>query len=73
MTDSAEEEEVPEQVTVKFARTETDRTKALREKSFGFLQKKNAEEPWIHTKFYPFRSEEAKVNYSVGLLKIIIH
>nr|CAG4649404.1 EOG090X07NA [Scapholeberis mucronata] len=59
--DSAEEEETPEQVTVKFARTETDRSKALREKSYGFLLKKNAEEPWIHTKFFPFRSEESKL------------
>nr|CAG4647122.1 EOG090X07NA [Megafenestra aurita] len=55
------DEEVAEQITVKFARTESDRTKALREKSFGFLQKKNAEEAWIHTKFFPFRSEESKL------------
>nr|CAG4637081.1 EOG090X07NA [Ceriodaphnia reticulata] len=59
--ESGDEEEVAEQVTVKFARTETDRSKALREKSYGFLQKKNAEELWINTKFFPLHSEEAKL------------
>ncbi|XP_046643521.1 DNA-directed RNA polymerase III subunit RPC5-like [Daphnia pulicaria] len=57
--ESGDEEEVAEQITVKFARTETDRSKALREKSFGFLQKKNAEEPWYNTKFYSLNSEES--------------
>ncbi len=59
--ESGDEEEVAEQITVKFARTETDRSKALREKSYGFLQKKNAEEPWVNTRFYSLNSEEAKV------------
>nr|CAG4651048.1 EOG090X07NA [Simocephalus serrulatus] len=59
--ESGDEEEVAEQITVKFARTETERSKTLREKSYGFLQKKNAEEPWIHTKFYPCHSEESKL------------
>ncbi|EFX88642.1 hypothetical protein DAPPUDRAFT_206352 [Daphnia pulex] len=58
-TESGDEEEVAEQITVKFARTETDRSKALREKSYGFLQKKNAEEPWYNTKFYSLNSEES--------------
>lgn len=31
-------------MTVKFGRTESERVKKAREKSFGFLQKKNAEE-----------------------------
>lgn len=60
-SESGDEEEVAEQITVKFARTESERTKSLREKSYGFLQKKNAEEPWINTKFYPSHSEESKV------------
>lgn len=59
--ESGDEEEVAEQITVKFARTETDRSKALREKSYGFLQKKNAEEPWFNTKFYSLNSEESMV------------
>jgi hypothetical protein len=59
--ESGDEEEVAEQITVKFARTETDRSKALREKSFGFLQKKSAEEPWYNTKFYSLNSEESMV------------
>jgi hypothetical protein len=49
---------------VKFARTETDRSKALREKSYGFIQKKNAEEPWCNTRFYSLNSEESKVFFS---------
>merc|ERR1712071_199401 len=38
----SEEEDTPQQITVKFARTETDRQKVVREKSFGFLQKKSS-------------------------------
>jgi len=57
----SEEDDSPEQITVKFARTETERSKAAREKSFGFLQKKNAEESWIQTPFYQFKSEESQL------------
>jgi len=55
----SEEEDTPQQITVKFARTETDRQKVVREKSFGFLQKKSAEESWISTPFHPYKSEES--------------
>nr|CAG4641766.1 EOG090X07NA [Eurycercus lamellatus] len=58
--ESGDDEDAAEQVMVKFARTETDRSKALREKSYGFLQKKNAEEQWITTSFFKENSEEAK-------------
>lgn len=44
---------------VKFARTETDRSKSLREKSFNALQKKKAEEQWIDVDFYEQKSEES--------------
>jgi len=57
----SDDDDTPQQVTVKFARTETDRSKAAREKSFGFLQKKNAEESWIHTPFYQYKSEESQL------------
>nr|CAG4638507.1 EOG090X07NA [Cyclestheria hislopi] len=63
-TESGDEEEQPQQVTVKFAKTESDRLKAAREKSFGFLQKRNAEEPWFNTKFNHFQSEESLLERS---------
>lgn len=43
------EEEEPKHVTVKFARTETDRTRKAREKSFNYLLKKSEDEPWCET------------------------
>lgn len=60
--ESGEDDDAVEQVTVKFARTETDRSKALREKSFGYLQKKIAEEPWIHTGYYSEHTDESEVS-----------
>lgn len=47
--ESDPDEEEPKQVTVKFARTETDRVRKAREKSFNYLSKKSAEEPWCET------------------------
>lgn len=68
----SEEDDSPEQITVKFARTETERSKAAREKSFGFLQKKNAEESWIQTPFYQFKSEESQVfNFSFTVYSLV--
>lgn len=43
------EEEEPKQVTVKFARTETDRSRKAREKSFNYLLKISEDEPWCET------------------------
>lgn len=52
--DTVEEmEEEPQAITVKFASQETEKSKAAKEKSFHFLQKKAASEPWIKTDFYP--------------------
>lgn len=65
--ESGEEEEQLQQVTVKFARTESERLKKAREKSFGFLQKKNAEELWIPTEFYPYESEECVVSHTQAI------
>lgn len=45
------EEEEPKHVTVKFARTETDRTRKAREKSFNYLQKRSDDEPWCETEW----------------------
>lgn len=43
------EEEEPKHITVKFARTETDRSRKAREKSFNYLLKKSEDEPWCET------------------------
>lgn len=50
-----------EQVTVKFARTETDRSKQARERSYGHLQSRNAQEVFINTKFFAAGSEQSQV------------
>ncbi|XP_071444238.1 DNA-directed RNA polymerase III subunit RPC5-like [Hetaerina americana] len=56
--DMAEEE--AQKVNVKFARQESDRVKKAREMSFGFLNKKRAEEQWFATKFFHSQTEEAE-------------
>nr|CAD7409435.1 unnamed protein product [Timema cristinae] len=55
-----EEEEEAKQVTVKFKRQENDRIKQARERSFGFLSKRSAEEPWYHTEFHATLSETSE-------------
>nr|CAG4650220.1 EOG090X07NA [Sida crystallina] len=57
--DTEGEEDQPQQVMVKFGRTESDRLKKAREKSFGFLQKKNAEELWVPTEFHSCGTEKS--------------
>lgn len=42
-------EEQAQQVTVKFARSENERIRKLKEKSFNYLAQKSAEEPWCQT------------------------
>ena len=66
--ESGEEEDDVEQITVKFARTETERSKQAREKSFSHLQKKNAEESFIQTKFYASGTRESKVTINLELV-----
>lgn len=46
------EEILTRKVSVRFERPETDRSKQLKEKSFGYLQKKIKEEPWIDVSFF---------------------
>ncbi|XP_046406356.1 DNA-directed RNA polymerase III subunit RPC5-like [Ischnura elegans] len=53
-------EEDAQKINVKFARQESDRFKKAREMSFGFLNKKRAEEQWFSTNFYNSQSEEAE-------------
>lgn len=49
--ESDAEEDEPKQVTVKFARTETDRSRKAREKSFNYLLKRSEDEPWCETEW----------------------
>lgn len=59
--ENEDEEEEAEQVTVKFARQENERLKRLRERSFGYLSKKSAEEPWYYTQYFGRFSEKAEL------------
>lgn len=55
------DEEEPKQVTVKFARTENDRLRKAREKSFNFISQKSAEEAWCQTMYYGRETTEAEL------------
>lgn len=58
--DGESEEEEMKQITVKFARQESERVKRARERSFNYLSKKSAEEPWYSTEYYPPTSEKSE-------------
>lgn len=49
---SQDDEEEAKPVTMKFARQETEEAKARRMRSFGYLQKKRDEEPWIDVTYH---------------------
>lgn len=51
--ESDAEEEEAKHVTVKFARTETERSRKAREKSFNYLLKRSDDEPWCETEWCP--------------------
>lgn len=57
--DMGMDEDEMRQVTVKFARTESDKVRKAREKSYNFIAKMNADEPWCETMWYPAASEMA--------------
>jgi hypothetical protein len=63
--DLSGEEEEAQQVTVKFAQQETERKRRARERSFGYLSQKSAEEPWFHTQFHNSRSEKSEVSSQI--------
>ncbi|CAG2054136.1 unnamed protein product [Timema podura] len=48
---------------------ENDRIKQARERSFGFLSKRSAEEPWYHTEFHATLSETSEVCRETKLLQ----
>lgn len=54
-----EEEEEARQVTVKFARNDTERARKAKEKSYNHFAQMNEEEPWCETMWYPNDSEIA--------------
>ena len=45
---SQDEEEDAKPVTVRFARRETEEAKARRMASYGYVNKRLEEEPWVH-------------------------
>lgn len=59
--ESDTEDEEPKHVTVKFARTETDRSRKAREKSFNYLSKKSADEPWCETLWHSKDSVQSQL------------
>lgn len=59
--ESDADEEEPKQVTVKFARTDNDKAKRMKEKSYSYLAQKSAEEPWCETMWYPKDSVQAQL------------
>ncbi|XP_058126362.1 DNA-directed RNA polymerase III subunit RPC5 [Anopheles ziemanni] len=56
----AEEEELT-QVTVKFARTENEKVRKAREKSFTYLAKRESEEPWCEAFWHEKQSSAAEL------------
>lgn len=59
--ESDADDDEPKQVTVKFARNDTDRLKKAREKSYNYLTQKSADEPWCETMWYPPDSIHAQL------------
>ncbi|KAK1162850.1 DNA-directed RNA polymerase III subunit RPC5-like [Acipenser oxyrinchus oxyrinchus] len=47
-----EAEEDVKQITVRFSRPESEQARQRRVQSYEFLQKKHAEEPWVHLHYY---------------------
>ncbi|KAL1394578.1 hypothetical protein pipiens_003021 [Culex pipiens pipiens] len=56
----ADEEEL-KQVTVKFARTENEKVRKAREKSFNYISKLESEEPWCETFWHAKTSTAAEL------------
>uniref|UniRef100_A0A3P8W1L5 Polymerase (RNA) III (DNA directed) polypeptide E n=1 Tax=Cynoglossus semilaevis TaxID=244447 RepID=A0A3P8W1L5_CYNSE len=56
--DEAEEE--AKAITVRFARPESEQARQRRIQSYEFLQKKQAEEPWIHLQYHAARDSRSE-------------
>lgn len=71
--EEGEKESEPQQVTVKFARQETEVAKKAREKSFETLTQKMNAEPWYNCQWKQFGSDDADVSvFSLLLLELIL-
>lgn len=57
------DEQEPTQITVSFARNETERIKKAREKSYGYITKKSSEEPWCDSMWWHSNSDKAEVRF----------
>ncbi|XP_004705789.1 DNA-directed RNA polymerase III subunit RPC5 [Echinops telfairi] len=55
-----EAEEDVKQVTVRFSRPESEQARQRRVQSYEFLQKKHAEEPWVHLHYYGLRDSRSE-------------
>ncbi|KAM9305142.1 DNA-directed RNA polymerase III subunit RPC5 [Gastrophryne carolinensis] len=55
-----EAEEDIKQVTVRFSRPETEQAKQRRAQSYEFLQKKQAEEYWVHLHYYGIKDSRSE-------------
>ncbi|XP_055603340.1 DNA-directed RNA polymerase III subunit RPC5 [Uranotaenia lowii] len=59
--DADGDEEELKQVTVKFARTENEKVRKAREKSFNYISKMESEEPWCETFWHRKDSSSAEL------------
>lgn len=55
-----EAEEDVKQITVRFSRPESEQARQRRVQSYEFLQKKHAEEPWVHLHYYGMRDSRSE-------------
>ncbi|KAK6624156.1 hypothetical protein RUM44_011014 [Polyplax serrata] len=60
---SGEDEEELKQITVKFARQESEKTRKAREKSFGYVNQMNSKETWYTSNFYSKRSDRSEIEF----------
>lgn len=60
--DSSQDEadEDVKQVTVRFSRPESEQARQRRVQSYEFLQKKQAEEPWVHLHYFGLRDSRSE-------------
>ncbi|XP_020783824.2 DNA-directed RNA polymerase III subunit RPC5 [Boleophthalmus pectinirostris] len=56
--DEAEEE--AKAITVRFARPESEQARQRRIQSYEFLQKKHAEEPWVHLRYHGIKDSRSE-------------
>nr|XP_006112855.1 DNA-directed RNA polymerase III subunit RPC5 isoform X1 [Pelodiscus sinensis]XP_006112856.1 DNA-directed RNA polymerase III subunit RPC5 isoform X1 [Pelodiscus sinensis]XP_006112857.1 DNA-directed RNA polymerase III subunit RPC5 isoform X1 [Pelodiscus sinensis] len=55
-----EAEEDIKQITVRFSRSETEQARQRRTQSYEFLQKRQAEEHWVHLHYYGLRDSRSE-------------